>query len=114
MALFTNQRRPKGFTRKPVYWDPEKEEREAREKRIRAELGLDAEDNKDKYNTETYRPDIKGKFRSTTLGNLEELRQIRKKNIRRMFIFIFILIALLYLIMTALPFLELFLEKFAS
>lgn len=111
MALFRNQIRPKGFTRKPIYWDPEKDEREGREKRIREELGINADD---KERLGTYRPDIKGKFRSAALGNIDELRERRKKSIRKMFIFMGVLVALLYLIVTALPFLEQFLEKFGG
>lgn len=43
------------FNLKPRYWDPEKEAREEREKRIKAELGL--QDDKD------YTPHIRGEFR---------------------------------------------------
>lgn len=111
MALFRNQIRPKGFTRKPIYWDPEKEERDLREKRIRQELGLQLDE---KHSSAAYSPDIRGKFRSAALGNIEELRERRKKNIRKMFLFIGILIALLYLTIAALPFLEQFLEKFVQ
>lgn len=111
MALFRNQQRPKGFTRKPIYWDPEKEERELREKRIREEMGLETDD---KQSSANYRPDIKGKFRSAAHGDLKELRGHHKKNIRRLFLFVVILVLLLYLILTALPFLEQFLENFVS
>lgn len=44
------------FNLKPRYWDPEKEAREAREKRIRAELGLSDDDGQ-------YIPDVKGQLR---------------------------------------------------
>ncbi len=44
------------FNLKPRYWDPEKEAREAREKRIRAELGLSDDDSQ-------YIPDVKGQLR---------------------------------------------------
>lgn len=111
MALFRKQSRPKGFTRKPIYWDPEKEERELRERQIRTELGIETDN---KYHPETYRPDIKGKFRSAAHGDRDQLRDIRKKNIRKMLLFIATLIVLLYLILTALPFLEQFLENFVK
>lgn len=43
------------FDLKPRYWDPEKEAREAREKRIKAELGLKDDDG--------YTPQVRGQFR---------------------------------------------------
>lgn len=44
------------FSLKPRYWDPVKEEQEARKKRIRAELGLEE-------NSEQYIPDVRGQMR---------------------------------------------------
>ncbi len=43
------------FNLKPRYWDPEKEAREERQKRIKAELGL--------MDDEDYTPHIRGEFR---------------------------------------------------
>lgn len=111
MALFRKQERPKGFTRKPLYWDPEKEERENREKRIKAELGLV---NEKESSASHYRADLKGKFRSAAHGDRQGLHQQRKKNLRKMMLFIVVLVALLYFILTALPLLEQFLEKFMN
>ncbi len=111
MVLFRKQERPKGFIRKPIYWDPEKEEREEREKRIRAELGMDSQ--KDSKSL-TYRANIKGKFRSAAHGDGESLHEQRRKNLQKMLLFIVILVALLYFILAALPFLERFLEKFMN
>ena len=44
------------FNLKPRYWDPAKEEREERERRVKAELGLKDDD-------KTYIPNIKEQFR---------------------------------------------------
>jgi len=44
------------FNLKPRFWDPEKEERELRKKRIQAELGLKDEDGQ-------YIPNIQGQLR---------------------------------------------------
>ena len=44
------------FNLKPRYWDPEKEARQEREKRIRAELGLSENDGQ-------YIPNVQGQFR---------------------------------------------------
>ena len=46
----------KKFDLKPRYWDPKKEEREARERKAKAELGIFDDD-------ESYKPNIKGQFR---------------------------------------------------
>ncbi len=58
MFLF-KQPEYKRFNLKPRYWDPEKEARDERVKRARAELGLEDEGGKDMYV-----PNIRGQFRS--------------------------------------------------
>lgn len=58
MALFSfyNQRKPRQFDHKPIYWDPHKEAREERVSRIKREMGLEEE------SLENYKPQIKGTF----------------------------------------------------
>ena len=64
------------FNLKPRYWDPEKEERELREKRIKAELGLKDDDG-------GYIPNIQGQFRQeyerrkAARGSISSARTIR-------------------------------------
>ncbi|WP_085535398.1 hypothetical protein [Massilibacteroides vaginae] len=53
--LFMNSRRPRKYEHKPIYWDPEKEKEEERERRIKREMGIE-EDLTD------YKPQIKGSF----------------------------------------------------
>lgn len=60
MFLF-KQPEYKRFNIKPRYWDPEKEAREERVKRARAELGLKDEGEEDVY---VYVPNVRGQFRS--------------------------------------------------
>lgn len=57
MALFSfyNQRKPRQFDHKPLYWDPRKEASEARISRIKREMGLEE-------SLEEYRPNVKGTF----------------------------------------------------
>lgn len=50
------------FNLKPRFYDPDKEEREAREQRIRRELGMDEPE---KTGNGGYRHNIKGQFRNT-------------------------------------------------
>lgn len=58
MALFSfyNQRKPRQFDHKPIYWDPHKEAREERVRRIKREMGMEEE------SLEDYKPQIKGTF----------------------------------------------------
>ena len=51
------------FEYKPRFYDPKKEAREERLRRVRAELGLE-DKLPDKEKQETYVPDLRGKFRS--------------------------------------------------
>ncbi len=77
----------KKFNIQPRYWDPAKEEREDREKRIRAELGL-------KDENETYIPNIKGRMKTHLRhGNSDANGTRNKSNIRLLIIFILLAIA---------------------
>ncbi len=53
--MFPERERGK-FNFRPRYWDPEKEEREERERRIKAELGIAEDDDR------AYIPNMQGKF----------------------------------------------------
>lgn len=57
MAFFSfyKVRKPRQFERKPIYWDPRKEDMEKRTQRIKRELGMEIPD-------EEYKPTIKGTF----------------------------------------------------
>lgn len=74
----------KRFNLKPCYWDPEKEAREAREKRIRAELGLKNEDGQ-------YIPNVKGQFRSELQRRKTERAGYSSKYTLRLFMILMIL-----------------------
>lgn len=56
MFLLFKKPEYKRFNIKPRYWDPVKEEQEARRRRIRAELKLEE-------NSDQYIPDVRGQFR---------------------------------------------------
>lgn len=57
MAIFSffNSRRPRQYEHKPIYWDPQKELSEERERRIKREMGLEDD-------LSEYKPAIKGTF----------------------------------------------------
>jgi hypothetical protein len=71
----------------PRYYDPEKEARKERLKKINQELGLG--DDKD------YVPSIKGKFKSYRRSAVKEKRV---SNLRLLIIFIFLMLAFYYLL----------------
>ena len=79
------------FNLKPCYWDPEKEERELREKRIKAELSIKEEDEK-------YIPNIQGQFKQ----EFERRKRARNsimpiRTIRLFMILILLFLAAFYL-----------------
>ena len=78
------------FDLKPRYWDPEKEAREAREKRIKAELGL--------KDDEEYTPHVRGEFRK----EYEKRKSARSNKgssqiIRTFMILILLFLAVIYI-----------------
>lgn len=82
----------KKFNHKPIYWDPEKEEREKREKRVKAELGLNGDDDKE------YKPSIEGKFREEFARRKKEKSYGQRNYTLRLFMILtMLLIAGFYL-----------------
>ena len=77
MFLF-KQPEYKRFELKPRFWDPEKEEREKRIRRARAELGLDAENDKNQYSSHI-REDFRNEYerRKAMRNNAGSSRTIR-------------------------------------
>ena len=71
----------------PRYWDPKKEERELREKQIKAELGIKEEE-------ETYIPNIQGQFRR----EFEKRQRARNSIMPRRTIRLFMILILLFVI----------------
>lgn len=110
MALFRKQIKPKSFEIPTRYWDAEKEEREERERRIKAELGIKDESNKNR----AYVPNIKGKFRSAAHGDRSELLDKKRKSQRRIFFYVAILFVVIYFLFSGLPFVEEILKKIAD
>ncbi len=77
----------KRFNIQPRYWDPAKEEREEREKRIRGELGLRDEN-------EPYIPNIKGRMKTQLRhAHFNSNGARNKSNIRLLLIFVLLAIA---------------------
>ena len=89
MAKFFHTPKPRKFNIEPRYWDPEKEEREARKRRINAELGI-----KEKGE---YKPLIsKGEFRKGLSNGKWSPSVQRRKTNTRLLIFIVLAAALIW------------------
>ncbi|HNQ37323.1 MAG: hypothetical protein KA780_00935 [Prolixibacteraceae bacterium] len=98
MALkFFSLPKPRQFDFKPRYYDPDKEEREERERRIREELGL-AGTQPGKGDQEGYRPHIRGQFRKAMLRNSRVSPDAVRQSNRRILIIIAILALLFYMV----------------
>ncbi len=87
MFLF-KQPEYKRFSMKPRYWDPEKEAREERVKRARADLGL-----KDDDGEEVYVPNVRGQFR----GEYEKRKAMRTNAGSARTIRLFMILVILFL-----------------
>ncbi|NLB26022.1 MAG: hypothetical protein GX820_04935 [Bacteroidales bacterium] len=84
----------KKFHITPRFYDPDKEEREERERRIKEELGIVDEK---KGDIKDYHPNIKGRFRMAQKGDLKTSEDARRSSNRRLIILILILALIIYL-----------------
>jgi hypothetical protein len=84
----------KKFNITPRFYDPDKEEREERERRIKEEMGI-FEEKKD--DGKPYRPNIKGQFRTMQSGFSKTSEQARRKSNTRLVVLIVLLTLIFYL-----------------
>lgn len=92
MAKFFEKPKHRVYNVKPVFWDPEKEESIEREKRVKAKLGLNEDD-------ERFIPNLKGKFKAEMQDRLGA-RQAGRRNstVRLFFILVILLLAAYYIV----------------
>jgi hypothetical protein len=83
------------FNITPRYWDPDKEDREDRERRIREELGIPEVRKAD--DGRPYRPSIKGQFRRAQDGFAKSSPKARRASNSRLIALIVILTLIFYL-----------------
>ena len=86
--------RARQFNITPRFWDPDKEEREERERRIKEELGIVDEKVDD---GKPYSPNIRGQFRSAQGWQSKSSEKARKNSNTRLIILILILCLIFYL-----------------
>ncbi len=84
----------KQFSIRPRFYDPDKEERDDRERRIKEELGI-VEDKVD--DGKPFRANVKGQFRNPDRWQAKSSSSIRKSQNKRLFIFVMILAIAFYL-----------------
>ena len=84
----------KKFHITPRFYDPDKDERDERERRIKEELGIfDEKKNDDR----PYRPNVKGQFRRAQEGFTRTSEKARRASNTRLIILILILTLIFYL-----------------
>ncbi len=83
----------KGFNFKPRFYDPDKEEREERERRIKEEMGI--VDEKEEVDLKNYRPRVKGQFRNTDGWQMKSSAAARRAQNKRL-IYLFLILALIF------------------
>lgn len=92
MAKFFHTPKPRKFNLQPRYWDPEKEEREARDRRINAEMGIKEDGD--------FKPHIsKGDFRKGLSDGKWSVGAQRRKSNNRLVILFVIAAVLLWLML---------------
>jgi hypothetical protein len=93
-TLTRNQRKPRGFKYKPIYFDAEKAEFKAYVEKLRAE--------RDAVDKGLYRPNYKGKFTSQIGKKSGYQKQMLFYNLRLLFILIGLVVGAYYLYNTGL------------
>jgi hypothetical protein len=85
----------KKFHIKPRFYDPDKDERDERERRVKDELGII--DEKKPESNRPFRPNIKGQFRQAQEGFSKSSEKARRASNTRLIILILILTLIFYL-----------------
>jgi len=93
IGKFFHTPKPKQFNFPPRFYDPDKEEREERVRRIKEEMGIVEE----KDTSGPYRPNIKGQFRQAKGWGSRSSEQARRSSNTRLIILILILALIFYL-----------------
>ena len=94
MASFFHTPKPNKLNIIPRYWDPEKEEREAKLRRIKANAGIKDD------NGEAYKPLIaRGEFRANAPGGKWSVSAQRRRSNTRLLVLFVILVLLVYLML---------------
>lgn len=94
IGKFFHTPRARQFHITPRFYDPDKEEREDRERRIKEEMGIKVDR---KENGKPYRPNIKGQFRMAQGWQAKSSEKARRASNTRLIILFLILTLIFYL-----------------
>jgi hypothetical protein len=94
MGSFFHTPKPKHFNFRPRFYDPDKEDLEMREQRIKEELGIETGKN---YDRTSYRDRIKGSFRNQGKSQSKTTAEARRTQNTRLIFMIIILALVFYL-----------------
>ena len=92
MGSFFHTPKPKQFNFRPRFYDPEKEDFEQREQRIKEELGIATEK---PYDSKSFRDRIRGSFRNQGRNQSKTSEDLRRSQNTRL-IFMIIILALIF------------------
>ena len=92
IGRFFHTPKSKQFSVRPRFYDPDKEERDERERRIKEELGIPDEKKEDREN---YRPRVKGQFRNNDGWQAKSSDEARKAQNKRL-IYLLVILALIF------------------
>jgi len=92
MGSFFHTPKPKQFNFRPRFYDPEKEDFEQREQRIKEELGIATEK---PYDSKSFRDRIRGSFRNQGRNQSKSSEELRRSQNTRL-IFMIIFLALIF------------------
>lgn len=95
MGNFFHTPKPKQFSFRPRFYDPEKEDFEQREQRIKEELGIATEKT---YDGKSYRERIRGSFRNHGGSNTKTSEDARRSQNTRLIIMIVLLALIFYFV----------------
>jgi len=94
IGRFFHTPKAKQFNLTPRFYDPDKEERDERERRIKEEMGI-VDEKKD--DSKPFRPSIRGQFRTMHSGHSKTTEKARKSSNTRLIFLILILCLIFYL-----------------
>jgi len=92
IGRFFHTPKSKQFYVRPRFYDPDQEDRDGRERRIKEELGIPDEKKEDRKN---YRPRVKGQFRNQEGWQAKSSDEARKAQNKRL-IYLFVILALIF------------------
>ncbi|MDD2617942.1 MAG: hypothetical protein PHT87_04005 [Bacteroidales bacterium] len=93
---FFKQRKPRKFDHQPIYYDAQKEAREEREQKIKAEMGLIEEKELKKNFDKT----IRGSFREAVPGGSRTGRQQSGNKMLRILLLLLLIIIVVYFLVS--------------